>query len=175
LTQRPASRPKLGALEVVEDDPAVRSRQRLVGVVEELHVGVVGLLDQRQHRVVVEREDDHPADPLRDPRVDLVDLVVELVVRVALEQLVAALLGAGLGALEQQRIDACRRVRLRERDRLVVGATPYGRERRRRPAERERPECPRRAGDEAPPADPPRDLLVERALVLLGHRTLPRC
>ena len=67
--------------------------QRLVGVVEELHVRRVRLLDQRRHRVVVEREHDHAADALADPRVELVDLRVELAVRVALEQLVAAALG----------------------------------------------------------------------------------
>src|SRR5262249_7046230 len=66
-------------------------------------------------------EHDHAADALADPGVQLVDLRVELGVRVALEQLVAALLGRRLRALEQERVDTRGCVRLRERDRLRVG------------------------------------------------------
>ena len=111
---------ELGASEVVEDHPAVGALQRLVGVVEELHVRLVRLLDQRRHRVVVERQHDHATDALPDPRVELVDLRVELAVGVALEQLVAAALGGGLRAGEQQRVEAGRGVGLGERDLLRV-------------------------------------------------------
>jgi hypothetical protein len=80
----------LGALEVVEDLVAVHASQGVVGVAEELHPGVVRLVDQRQHGIVIERQHDHPADTLADPRVDLGDLLVDLVVGVALQDLVAA-------------------------------------------------------------------------------------
>ena len=92
---------EMRTLQVGEDDPAVRSGKRLVGVVEELDAGRMRLLDQRQHRVVVEREHDDPADLLPDPGVDLVDLRVELVVRVALEQLIAALARFALGPVQE--------------------------------------------------------------------------
>src|SRR5439155_16009363 len=96
-------------------------------------------------------EHDHAADALGDPRIELVDLSVELVVRVALEQLVTALRGFLLRALEEQRVDARRRVRLREGDRLRV--RDAGEAGERRPREREPGGRTRGTEDEPAPVD----------------------
>jgi hypothetical protein len=127
----------------------------------------VRLLDQREHRVVVQREHDDPADALGDPGVDLRDLGVELGVGMALQHGVAARLGVVLHTLEQQRVAGERGVRLGEGDGLVGRPAVDVGHRRADVAERERPDAGGAAQHDLAPAE------AVRAVEFFGHVPLP--